>query len=225
MRKHNTAVGKLKTTGKCDICPYETKDQSNLSKHTKRVHSEKPEKVKKSRDCSDCGKTFLRKDKFDNHVRVHHKNEAPLETCKDCDHKFTKSADLVRHVNTVHDRIKKVTSKAGFGTFVRNEKVKVPKQFLCSECSKTFNSSANLKRHMSSGLHTTARKKKKGSSRTTVMRKVKKLLSDSDVLKEIQRQRKHGSSSGVIGETLVKTIMAQIPNISRKTVYLINVIL
>ena len=86
------------------------------------VHSEKPEKVKKSRDCSDCGKTFLRKDKFDNHVRVHHKNEAPLETCKDCDHKFTKSDDLERHVNTVHDRIKKVTSKAGLGTFVSNEK-------------------------------------------------------------------------------------------------------
>ena len=46
------------------------------------------------------------------------------------------------------------------------------------------------------------------------MRKVKKLLSDPDVLKEIQRQRKHGSSSGVIDETLVTTIMAQIPNIS-----------
>ena len=61
MRKHNTAVGKLKTTRKCDICPYETKDQANLSKHTKRVHSEKPEKVKKSRDCSDCGKNFSEK--------------------------------------------------------------------------------------------------------------------------------------------------------------------
>ena len=59
-----------------------------------------------------------------------------------------------------------------------------------------------------------ARKKKKGNNRTTVMRKVKKLLSDPDVLKEIQRQRKHGSSSGVIDETLVTTIMAQIPNIS-----------
>ena len=76
------------------------------------------------------------------------KNDAPLETCKDCDHKFWKSDDLERHVKTVHDRVKKVTSKAGFGTFVRQEKVKVPKQFLCSECSKTFNSSANLKRHM-----------------------------------------------------------------------------
>ena len=93
-----------------------------MSKNTKRVHNEKPEKVKKSRDCSDCGKTFLRKDKFDNHVNVHNKNDAPLETCKDCDHKFTKIDDLERHVNTVHDRIKMVTSEAGFGTFVSNKK-------------------------------------------------------------------------------------------------------
>ena len=27
MRKHNTAVGKLNKIRKCDICPYETKDQ------------------------------------------------------------------------------------------------------------------------------------------------------------------------------------------------------
>ena len=50
-------------------------------------------------------------------------------------------------------------SKAGFGTFVRTEKVKVAKQFLCNECSKTFDSSANLKKHMLSGLHATARRK------------------------------------------------------------------
>ena len=43
-------------------------------------------------------------------------------------------------------------------------------------------------------------------------------MSDPDVLKEIQRQRKHGSSSGVIDETLVETIMAQIPNISNRNI-------
>ena len=61
MRKHNTAVGKLKTTGKCDICPYETKDQANLSKHTKRVHSEKHEKVKKIEGLFRLWKNFSEK--------------------------------------------------------------------------------------------------------------------------------------------------------------------
>ena len=40
---------------------------------------------------------------------------------------------------------------------------------------------------MLSGIHATSRKKKR-RSRTTVKRKVKKLLSDPDYLKEIQRQ-------------------------------------
>ena len=33
MRKHNTAVTRLKRTHKCEECPYETKDKANLSKH------------------------------------------------------------------------------------------------------------------------------------------------------------------------------------------------
>ena len=57
------------------------------------------------------------------------------------------SHDHERHVKTVHEKVKQVKSKVGFGTFVRREKVKVTKQFLCNECSKTFNSFANLKRH------------------------------------------------------------------------------
>ena len=95
MRKHNTAVVKLKTTRKCDICPYETKDQANLSKHTKRVLSEKPEKVKKSRDCSDCGKTFLRKDKFDNHVKVHKKMMHPWNLLSDGGNLLGDGVDLL----------------------------------------------------------------------------------------------------------------------------------
>ena len=61
MRKHNTAVTRLKRTHKCEECPYETKDKANLSKHTKHVHSEKPKKIKKSRECGECGKHFSTK--------------------------------------------------------------------------------------------------------------------------------------------------------------------
>ena len=37
MRKHNTAVTRLKRNHKCEECPYETKEKANLSKHTKCV--------------------------------------------------------------------------------------------------------------------------------------------------------------------------------------------
>ena len=59
---------------------------------------------------------------------------------------------------------------------------------------------------MVSGLHATARRKKR-RHRTTVMRKVKKMQSDPDFLKEIGRQSKLGAPSGVIDETLVEAIM------------------
>ena len=214
MRIHN-GVAKPKTLRKCDICQYETTDPSNLRKHTNKLHGENPKRNKILKKCNECGKVFPRKDSLDRHLKYHQKNDF-LVTCNDCDNNFSSTDDLKRHVKSVHEQVKKVKSKAGFGTFVRKEKVKVAKQFLCNECSKTFDSSANLKRHMLSGLHATAKKKKR-RNRTTVMRKVKKLLSDPEYLKEINRQ-KHGASSSVIDETLVETIMAQIPNISNRNI-------
>ena len=76
------------------------------------------------------------------------------------------------------NQVKKVKSAAGFGTFVREKKLRVADKHLCSECSKTFNSAFNLKRHMVSELHKKKPKKKK--SRTTVMRRVRKFLSESE---------------------------------------------
>ena len=58
MRSHKSSVGKSKNLKKCEACPYQTNDQANLNKHTKRVHSEKHQEVKKLREYADCGKNF-----------------------------------------------------------------------------------------------------------------------------------------------------------------------
>ena len=50
------------------------------------------------------------------------------------------------------------------------------------------------------------------------MRKVKKFLAKAENLEEISIQRKDGASSNVIDETLVETIMTQIPNISNRNI-------
>ena len=114
----------------------------------KQVHEQKPEKVKKSWNCEQCEMKFLSKYGYDRRMKVHKATTTDVENL-----------------------VKKVKSKAGFGTFLRTEKVKVRKEYLCHECTKTFNSFANLKMHILSGLHVKARKKKP-RHRTTVMRKV-----------------------------------------------------
>ena len=50
------------------------------------------------------------------------------------------------------------------------------------------------------------------------MRRVRKFLSESDNLKEINRQRKSCDTSGLIDATLIEEIMAQIPQISNRNI-------
>ena len=70
MRKHNSAVAKPKALRKCDICPYETTDPSNLSKHTKNAHKEKTKRSNSLKECHDSGKVFSRKDSLERHLSL-----------------------------------------------------------------------------------------------------------------------------------------------------------
>jgi hypothetical protein len=164
-RRHKIPAVKNLRKHKCEKCPYESEVKSNVNRHKKQVHEQKPDKVKKSWNCDKCETKHTSKYGYDRHVKTNEKRSSQSE-----------------------NQVKKVKSAAGFGTFVREKKVRVTDKHLCSECSKTFNSAFNLKRHMVSELHKKKPKKKK--SRTTVMRRVRNFLSESDNLKEINRQRK-----------------------------------
>ena len=51
------------------------------------------------------------------------------------------------------------------------------------------------------------------------MRRVKRMLADEDYLNEIARQRRLAAPSGaVIDETLIETIMVQIPQMSHRNI-------
>ena len=51
------------------------------------------------------------------------------------------------------------------------------------------------------------------------MRQVKRMLADEDYLNEIARQRRLAAPSGaVIDETLIETIMVQIPQMSNRNI-------
>ena len=83
------------------MCPYESAHKSHVIRHNKQVHEEKPDKVKKSRDCEKCGTKFKSKFGYDRHVKTHEKKTS--------------------HEN----QVKKVKSAAGFGIFVREKSVRV----------------------------------------------------------------------------------------------------
>ena len=67
---------------------------------------------------------------------------------------------------------------------------------------------------MVSKLH--KQKPKKENEQNNVMQRVRKFLSESDNLKEINRHRKSFDTSGLIDATLIEEIMAQIPQISNR---------
>ena len=112
--------------------------------------------------------------------------------------------------------VQKVKSNIGFGTFVRTEKGSTTQEFLCAQCSKICRDSHNLERHMRQVNF--KKLKKKNKNRTTVIRKVKQMLSDEDFLREMNRQRNINAPSATIDETLIETIMANIPMISNRNI-------
>ena len=61
-------------------------------------------------------------------------------------------------------------------------------------------------------------KKVRRQNRTTVMRKVRKMLSDTELLREINRQKGKDATNGVIDETVIETIMSHIPLISNRSI-------
>ena len=59
MRKHKSGVAKAKALRKCDSCPNETTDASNLSRHITLVHKEKQKRKNNPKECNDCGQVFF----------------------------------------------------------------------------------------------------------------------------------------------------------------------
>lgn len=53
-RRHKIPAVKNLRKHKCEKCPYESEVKSNVNRHKKQVHEQKPDKVKKSWNCDKC---------------------------------------------------------------------------------------------------------------------------------------------------------------------------
>ena len=80
----------------------------------------------------------------------------------------------------VQQPVERVRWGVNFGTYEKKKRKKGPSQALCSDCSEIFKNSWNLKKH----IQRRHSKKVRRQNRTTVMRKVRKMLPDTELLRE-----------------------------------------
>ena len=122
---------------KCNLCPYETVQESRLSRHVKSVH----EKLKRY-FCEQCSYAASDNYSLKFHVMSVHEKVKPF-ICEHCTHATTTQKALTIHIKAVHEKLKPFICEhcsTGFATkymlqmhvTVVHEKVKC---FKCDQCS------------------------------------------------------------------------------------------
>ena len=78
-----------------------------------------------------CGKVFTRKANGRAHIETHNPHRARPYACSKCFKSYLRSIDLLRHIDTTHDRIQK---------------------HLCPDCGRRFTRKEGLKKHKKRGI-------------------------------------------------------------------------
>jgi hypothetical protein len=121
---------------------------SSLKRHKRLIHT-----GKKSYQCKECPKAFVRADDFKKHRRVH-TGEKPYE-CEDCDKSFTQASSLKIHkrIHTCEKPYKCTWPSCGktftqAGNLKRHTQTHTgEKPFQCDLCQKAFSDRSNLRTH------------------------------------------------------------------------------
>ena len=97
MKKHVESVHEKKEPFQCDICDYKCYQKGSMTEHVESAH----EKMKKSFNCNTCKIIFQRKDKFEKHVNIYHKEK--WFPCELCEAHFGFKTLLIKHEMKNHD--------------------------------------------------------------------------------------------------------------------------
>ena len=152
--QHRDSVHKMgEQKFKCEQCPYTTFRKSNLKRHTEIVH----EKIKKH-ICGECEYATYEIRSFNYHMTSAHGKGDKKFKCKKCPFSSALNHILVRHNDSVHEKIKNhACSECDYAASQKShlrhhmefvhEKIK---NHACSECDYAATRKDTLKRHMES---------------------------------------------------------------------------
>ena len=144
----------------CEICNFKFKDIRSLRKHIKDHHEEvghNSDKVEhaKMHECSICMKTFEKRNKLSDHVRMVHMKGQEYIQCDICG-KTTTKIEMKYHQGRVHSTEKPYKCdmcdyagafKALLSQHMRNKHALKGNEFTCEVCNKILASKASLANH------------------------------------------------------------------------------
>ncbi|XP_045615645.2 uncharacterized protein [Procambarus clarkii] len=134
-------VHKLNCDYKCSLCPASFTRKNILDKHEK-VHKTKEQ-------CKVCYKFLLSKQRLENHMKLHERNNSGngskhdgegMLKCNICDKSLTSKDILRKHLRKIHGKLPEGKKKV--------EAMEREKRFVCHVCSKGFTRSCSLSTHL-----------------------------------------------------------------------------
>ncbi|XP_072937779.1 uncharacterized protein [Epargyreus clarus] len=142
-------VTKKEACSKCDKRFTTTKA---LKCHQRAVHRDETDETYQ---CTVCMRSFLRKNSFLSHMRMHQTKENMKFICNTCKREFQHQAHLDNHILAVHTRDKGYSCDICNINFTTQECLnihkgthKVEKKHQCELCSKAFQMLSTLNEHM-----------------------------------------------------------------------------
>ena len=185
---------------------HKRKHQGPREKKLSHREDARLQKAKESFICDKCGKSFSKKENLVRHKMVHQKDNERF-CCNVCNTEFNRTDSLDTHMKSVHVNKMRPVGLITEAIFEKENTIRKEKGSLeCKTCKKSFKSKFSLKRHM-----------KKHKSRWTVMRKVRKIISDAEYARELKKKWNQDDNEAV-NETYVETIMQEIPNMSNRQI-------
>ena len=110
--------------------------------------------------CLTCGRTFLKQEKLNQHIKSHKMGD-PALICEKCNKAFFCEPELKKHVHEMHTYVYchmceyKATKQLGLKAHIRSKHTK-ERPYTCGTCGKGFITHQHLSRHME--LHESVKK-------------------------------------------------------------------